>query len=39
MQLTINGIRGTCGKNSNGWTDWKNKDGEPIGIYRKINKD
>ena len=27
------------GKNTNGWTDWKNKDGEPIDIYRKNNKD
>lgn len=27
------------GRNTNGWIDWKNKDGEPIDIYRKINKD
>ena len=23
------------GKNTNGWTDWKNKEGDPIEIYRK----
>lgn len=27
------------GKNTNGWTDWRNKDGEFIDIYRKNNKD
>lgn len=27
------------GNNVNGWKHWKNKDGEPIDIYRKNNKD
>ena len=27
-----------CGKNSNGWDDWKDSDGNPIKIYRKNNQ-
>ena len=26
-------------QSNNGWTDWKNKDGNPVDIYRKKNED
>ncbi|MBQ1847824.1 MAG: DUF4357 domain-containing protein, partial [Clostridia bacterium] len=26
-------------KSNNGWTNWKDKDGNPVDIYRKKNDD